>query len=854
MSPRDFNRFAWHLSEELTIFSAAMQGLASLPYRPDAENGDPNAVIEYPVLVAPDTVVFPRMAVPLFIDRESARRALEVAQEEELPLLVLTQRDPTLEHPLSRDLYTIGTEVAIGRILRMPDGTQSVFCHGLCRVQVLEVVHERPYLRVRGRRLWEEKPPTEDTQALVRAVLALFEKVVDLNANIPEEAFVAAMNIDDPGWLADLIVTALGVSPAKRQQLLEIVHPVERLRSLSVLLAEELDMLELENQIQEQVQQQMDRSQREYFLREQIRAIQEELGEGDEFDRDIAELRERIANSAMPAEAKEKAEKELARMAAMPPMAPDIAIIRTYLEWLLDLPWGEPTPDNTDLKHAEKVLEAHHYGLEKAKERIIEHVAVRLLAADAMRTPILCFVGPPGTGKTSMGKSIAEALGRKFVRLSLGGIRDEAEIRGHRRTYIGAMPGRIIQTMRTAGTVNPVFMLDEVDKMGYDFRGNPAAALLEVLDPEQNFAFSDHYLDVPYDLSKVFFIATANNPYTIPPALLDRMEIIEFPGYTDLEKRLIAKRFLIPRLLTEHGLGNYGLHFTDDAINHIIREYTYEAGVRNLERELANICRKVARRVAEGRRAPRRITIRHVPRFLGPYRYNQTKAEEEDSVGVATSLAWTEAGGDLMPVEVIIMPGKGGLLLTGQLGEVMQESAQAALSYARAHAADYGFADFDFEKHDLHIHIPEGAIPKDGPSAGITLATALISALTNRPVDRRVGMTGEITLRGRVLPIGGLKEKLLTAHRGGLKTAIIPQRNAKDLVEVPRQVRRALDIRLVSHIDQVLAIALLDPLPGKAANKPKSDGARSRRRKTPTSAADFAAAEAPPSSEPAAET
>ena len=836
MNQRDFDRFAWHLGEELSILNAAMQSFpVPAPAFEDEDDTDDDededAIQEYPVIPAVDMVVFPKLAAPLYISRESTRRALEAAQEEDLPLLVLAQRDPNVENPDSQDLYEVGCEITIGRVLRMPDGTQSLFCQGDFRVEVLEIIHERPYLRVLGRRLYEYAEKTAETPAQMRAALALFEKVVDLNESIPEEAYVAAMNLEEPGWLADLIVATVGVATAKRQQMLEIVDPTERLRALTILLAEELDVLELENHIHEQVQQSMDRSQREYFLREQIRAIQEELGESDEFDRDIEELKARIEASAMPAEAKEKAEKELTRMAAMPPMAPDIAIVRTYLEWLLDLPWGEPGADNTDLKHTEKVLESHHYGLEKAKERILEHVAVRKLAAESMRTPILCFVGPPGTGKTSLGKSIAEALGRKFVRVSLGGVRDEAEIRGHRRTYIGALPGRILQTMRTAATVNPVFMLDEVDKLGYDFRGDPASALLEVLDPEQNHAFSDHYLDVNYDLSRVFFIATANNPYAIPAALLDRMEVIEFPGYTDLEKKLIASKFIIPRLLHEHGLTAAGLQFGEEAIDYIIQNYTYEAGVRNLERELANICRKVARRVAEGKRPQRRVTPATVERLLGPHRYEQTKAEEEDAIGVATSLAWTEAGGDLMPVEVIIMPGKGGLLLTGQLGEVMQESAQAALSYSRAHSGDYGFADFDFDKFDIHIHVPEGAIPKDGPSAGITLATALISALSNRPVDRRVGMTGEITLRGRVLPIGGLKEKLLTAHRGGLTTPIIPERNQKDLIEVPRQVRRALDIKLVKHIDQVLAIALLPSIaPPPAAAKPR----RARRRKTET--------------------
>ncbi|NUQ37119.1 MAG: endopeptidase La [Caldilineales bacterium] len=835
MNPHDFSQFAWRLTEELSIFNAALQGGG--PQRARVEVLPDETLREYPVLPAIDTVVFPRLAAPLFIGRELSRRAIEAAQDEDIPLLVVAQRDPNIENPRATDLFTIGAETTIGRVLRMPDGSQSLFCHGEHRVEIVKIIHERPYLRVLGRRLYEPEAFDPNLEALIRATLAIFEKVVELDENIPEEALVAAMNMDEPGWLADLIVSTLSIPLSKRQPMLEILDPIKRLRSLSVLLAEELDVLELENQIHEQVQQQMDRSQREYFLREQIRAIQDELGEGDEVSRDMAELHERLRASQMPETVRAKGEKELARMNGMPPMTPEIAIIRTYIEWLLDLPWGEPGPDNTDIAHAQQVLDAYHYGLEKAKERVLEHIAVRKLAADAMRTPILCFAGPPGTGKTSMGRSIAEALGRKFVRVSLGGVRDEAEIRGHRRTYIGAMPGRILQTMRNAGVVNPVFMLDEVDKLGYDFRGDPSSALLEVLDPEQNHAFSDHYLDADYDLSHVLFIATANNAYNIPPALLDRMEVIEFPGYADFEKALIAREFLIPRLLREHGLGAIGLHFGEETIHHIIQQYTYEAGVRNLERELANICRKVARRVAEDRKHQHRILPSHVSRYLGPPRYLQSKIEEEDGIGVATSLAWTEAGGDLMPVEVIVMPGKGGLMLTGQLGEVMQESAQAALSYARAHAADYGYGEMDFDKFDIHIHVPEGAIPKDGPSAGITLATALVSVLTNRPIKRQVGMTGEITLRGRVLPVGGLKEKLLTAQRGGLTTVIIPERNQKDLEEVPRHVRRQLDIQLVAHIDQVLALALnaVEPAPPQPpAPRRRASAARKSKQKAET--------------------
>ena len=602
----------------------------------------------------------------------------------------------------------------------------------------------------------------------------------------------------------------LDLSLEERQEVLETVDPVDRLHKVSLLLGKELDVLELENQIHAQVQQEMDKNQREYFLREQMRAIQAELGELDDLQRDINELRERIAKANLPQEAREKAEREINRLAAMPAAAPEVAIIRTYLDWILSLPWNEYTEDNMDIARAARILDEEHYGLEKAKERILEHIAVRKLAPDKMRQPILCFVGPPGTGKTSMGKSIAKALGRKFVRLSLGGVRDEAEIRGHRRTYIGAMPGRIIQTMRNAGSSNPLFMLDEIDKLGVDFRGDPAAALLEVLDPEQNHAFLDHYLDIPYDLSKVMFITTANTLYSIPPALLDRMEIIEFPGYVESEKLEIARRFLVPRQLEAHGLADYGLQFPRETLLRLIREYTYEAGVRNLERAIANICRKVARRVAEGKRAPKRITPDMLEKFLGPPQNIYGQAEQEPQVGVATGIAWTEGGGDIMLVEVMLMEGKGSLILTGQLGDVMQESAQAALSYARAHAEDFGYGDLDFEKVDIHIHLPEGAVPKDGPSAGVTMLVALVSALSERPVRPDVAMTGEITLRGRVLPVGGLKEKIIAAQRAGIKTVVIPKKNEKDLVDVPKRLRKGLNIILVDHVDQVLATALLE--------------------------------------------
>jgi len=768
-----------------------------------------DGVIEAPLLPLRDMVMFPRMVTPLFIGRDFSIEAIETAIEQDETVIAVAQRDAEVPDPEPEDLFTIGTEIDIGRMLRIPDGSVSVLSQGIQRVQIVEYVHLEPYIRVRALPIYSEEDKSPLTEALMRAVLALFEKIVQLNRNLPEDAYVFAMNVDDPGWLADLMSQALDLEVAERQEILETVSISERLQRVSVLLAKELDVLELEDRIHSQVQQELDRTQREYFLREQMKIIQNELGEGDIYTQEANELRERIAEMELPEEVRAQAEKELDRLNAMPPMSPETGIIRTYLDWLVELPWTEMSTDNMDIRHVEEVLESRHYGLPKAKERILEYIAVRHLAGEKMRSPILCFVGPPGTGKTSLGRSIAEALGREFVRVSLGGVRDEAEIRGHRRTYIGALPGRIIQTMRRAGTINPLFMLDEVDKLGLDFRGDPASALLEVLDPEQNYAFSDHYLEVPYDLSKVLFITTANILDPIPPALQDRMEVIEFPGYVDEEKIEIARRFLIPRQLEEHGLAETPIEFTDSALRAIIREYTYEAGVRNLERNIAQICRKIARRLAEGKKIPHRVTSRSLQRYLGPPQFILRMAEEEDSVGVATGVAWTEAGGDLMLVEVALMLGKGNLQLTGQLGEVLRESAQAALSYARSRSNEFEIETDMFEQYDIHIHLPEGAIPKDGPSAGITITTALISAFTGRPVRHDVGMTGEITLRGRVLPVGGIREKLLTAHRSGLKTMVIPKQNEKDLVDVPRRIKRAIRIVLVKRMEEVLQEALL---------------------------------------------
>ncbi len=774
-----------------------------------------------------DTIIFPHLMSPLIVGRESSIRAVEAAMANNQRVVVFLQRDPEIQDPKPADLYTLGTEVSLGRMLRMPDGTTSVFAQGNTRVRLVETLQLEPFLRVRVAPIFESFEKSMPTEALMRAVLALFEKTVRLSQNLPDDAYVAAMNADTPGWLADLVASALNMEIAQRQELLETLDPITRLQKISILLAKEVDVLELQNKIHSQVQDEVDKTQREYYLREQMRVIQHELGENDPQAREVGELREKIIAAGMPPEVKEKAEHELERLAQMPSAAPEVGVIRTYVDWLLALPWIKTTTDNLDISAAAKLLDEQHYGLKKAKERILEYMAVRKLAAEKMRSPILCFVGPPGTGKTSMGRSIAQALGRTFVRVSLGGIHDEAEIRGHRRTYIGALPGRILQTMKRAATINPVFMLDEVDKIGADFRGDPSAALLEVLDPEQNYAFSDHYLDVPYDLSKVMFITTANMLDPVPPALRDRMEVIEFPGYIEEEKVVIAKQFLIPRQKEEHGLGE-SPKFSDDAIRSLIREYTYEAGVRNLEREIANICRKVARMIAENKRVPAQITQQSLFKYLGPTQFTFGIAEEKDEVGVATGVAVSEAGGDTMAVEVTLMRGKGGLMLTGQLGDVMQESAQAAVSYSRTHAQQLGLK-VNFDKIDIHIHVPEGAIPKDGPSAGITIATALISALSHRAVHKDVAMTGEITLRGRVLPIGGLRDKVLAAHRAGLKTMLIPMKNKKDMVDVPKKVLREMNFVYVERMDQVLPVALTR---GRAARRVNGHPAVERQART----------------------
>jgi ATP-dependent Lon protease len=770
------------------------------------QTDDEDNLIDLPVLALRDAVMYPHMMIPLLVGRNSSLSAVDAAMDGGRRMIALAQREQDVEEPGEQDLYQIGTEIVIGRRLRMPDGTASIWVQGQRRVKVERFVQQYPHLTAEALAIEDHWEKSLSTEALTRAVLALFEKVVQLNHNLPEDAYVAAVNAEDPGLLADLVASIIDLDVPRRQQLLEELDATRRLEHLSIELATELDVLELENRIQSQVQEGIDKGQREYFLREQIRVMQDELGEGDPYVEEVKELRGQIAGLKLPEEIEKRAMKELHRLEGLSSASPETGVIRTYLDWIISLPWSAKTEDSLDIKTAERILDETHFGLPKAKERILEHMAVRQLAADRMKSPILCFVGPPGTGKTSLGRSIAKALGRHFVRVSLGGIRDEAEVRGHRRTYVGALPGRIIQTMRRAETSNPVFMLDEIDKVGTDFRGDPSAALLEVLDPEQNYAFSDHYLELPFDLSHVMFITTANILDTIPDALLDRMEVIEFPGYMEEEKVSIAERFIIPRQLEQNGLEDLG--FSRGTLQSLIREYTQEAGVRNLEREIANVCRKVARRVAEGRPAPRTIGVLSLTRYLGPPRYSIGQAEQEDEVGVATGLAWTESGGDTLSIEVTVLPGKGSLLMTGQLGDVMQESAQAALSYTRSRAEELGLEELDFDKIDIHIHVPEGAVPKDGPSAGITIATALISALTGRPVVHNVAMTGEITLRGRVLPIGGVREKLLAAHRAGLTTMLLPGKNKRDLSEIPLKLRRGLNVVLVDSMDQVLPVAL----------------------------------------------
>ena len=769
---------------------------------------EPGAMKEIlPLLPLKGTVIFPHQVQGLGVGRPKSLRALETALAGEPRLIILAaQRQDDQDSPGPEEIYRTGTVCRILQVGKQPDGVLQIIVEGVVRAEIHEYAQEDPFFAVRYTPRADVTEKSLELEALMRGLSGQFERFARLSRSIPPEQFVAVMQVEEPGKLADLVAQHLNLKLEERQRLLEGAVP-ERLEMLGQVLSREISILELERKIQNRVRKQMEKSQREYFLKEQMKAIQHELGESDERQAEVAEYRKKIEAANLPEHVKEKALEELARLEKMPPMVAEAVVVRTYLDWILALPWSVRTEDRLDIDEARGILDEDHYGLDKVKERVVEYLAVRKLSPES-KGPILCFIGPPGVGKTSVGKSIARALGRKFVRVSLGGVRDEAEIRGHRRTYVGALPGRIVQGLKAAGSKNPVFMLDEIDKLGVDFRGDPSAALLEALDPEQNHAFSDHYLELALDLSEVMFICTGNILDTVPPALRDRMEVIRFAGYTEEEKIKIAEHFLIPKQRKANGLRSEHVQFTDEALRRIAREYTREAGVRNLEREIGSVCRKVATEVARGSAKLVRISNANLHKFLGPPRFRFGMAEKEDEVGAATALIYTEMGGDVRSVEATLMPGDGDLTLTGQLGDVMKESAQAALSYVRSRAKRLGVPEDFYQKLDVHIHVPAGAEPKDGPSAGITMATALASALTGRAVKRDVAMTGEITLRGRVLPIGGVKEKVLAAHRAGMRMVILPQENEKDLHEIPENVRRRLRFALVEHMDQVLAEAL----------------------------------------------
>ncbi|MBI3896200.1 MAG: endopeptidase La [Acidobacteria bacterium] len=795
-------------------------------------NREKSETRKLPMLPIRDVVIFPYMMIPFVVGRESSVRALEEALAGEKKIFLATQHDASVDDPKPGEIYQVGTVANIVQSLKLPDGNIKVLVEGLERAKLVSLNDEEGFFRAVVRSVPQKAEPSPQLDALVARVNSLFEQYVKLSQSLNYETTIAAVRMEDVVKLSDTIAANLQISIEEKQELLEIFDPAERLNRVADLLDIEIEKLNMDRTIQGRVKKQMERAQREYYLNEKLKAIQKELGRGEKAELD--ELKNKIEAAGMPSEAQEKAMQELKRLEMMPPMSAESTVSRNYLEWLLAVPWKKKSREIRDLAQAEKVLEEDHYGLEKIKERILEYLAVRNLVKEP-RGQILCFVGPPGVGKTSLGMSIARATGRKFVRLSLGGVRDEAEIRGHRRTYIGALPGQILQMMKKAGTKNPVFMLDEVEKMSMDFRGDPSAALLEVLDPEQNHMFMDHYLDVEYDLSQVFFICTANVTHTIPAALLDRMEVLRLSGYTELEKIEIAKRFLVVKQLKSAGLTEKNLRFSDAALQQIIQSYTRESGVRNLEREIANVCRKVARRVVkESRELQLVITPENVGDFLGVIKFRDMLAEKTNEVGLATGLAWTEVGGQILSTEATLMEGKGRLTLTGKLGDVMQESAQAAMSYIRSRGHQLGLERDFYRRMDIHIHVPEGAIPKDGPSAGITIATTLASALSGIPVRCDVAMTGEITLRGKVLPIGGLKEKLLAAHRAGILTVVLPKDNQKDMADIPAHIQKDFQLHFVETMDEVLQIALERPIPSLAARVPKA-----------TLAADFPRADIP---------
>jgi len=786
-----------------------------------------------PVVPLRDVVVFPHMMMPFVIGRPSSTRALEHALATDKKVFLAAQHDAAIDDPQPADIYSMGCVANIVQSLKLPDGNIKVLVEGVERARAVEWKEDKGFYRVTVKMLAKKSEPASETEGVMSRVVTLFEQYIKLSNNMQYDAMLAAVRVDDPSRLADTIAAHLQVGVEEKQNLLEIVSPLERLSRIVAILEAEVDKLQVDRRIQSRVKKQMEKAQKEYYLNEKMKAIQRELGRKDEKGNEVDELRKKIESARMPKEVEKKAVEELKRLEAMPPMSAEATVSRNYLDWLIAVPWHKKSKESRDLKRAEQILNEDHYGLEKIKERILEFLAVRALVKKPKAT-ILTFAGPPGVGKTSLAKSIARAMNRKFVRLSLGGVRDEAEIRGHRRTYIGAFPGQIIQMMKKAGTMNPVFLLDEVDKMSMDFRGDPSAALLEVLDPEQNHVFLDHYLDVEYDLSNVMFICTANVLHTIPQALRDRMEVLQLAGYTELEKVEIAKRFLAPKAVEGAGLTADNVTFADDAFQTIIQRYTREAGVRNLEREISSVCRKIARKVVvEGKSFSEQIDASKVTEYLGVPRFRPSMAEEKNEVGIATGLAWTEVGGEILVTEATLMPGRGRLTLTGKLGDVMQESAQAAMSWVRSKAQELGIpSDFN-RRTDVHVHIPEGAIPKDGPSAGITLATALVSALTRVPARRDVAMTGEITLRGKVLPIGGVKEKVLAAHRAGLTNILLPKDNEKDLADIPKSVLDTMNLHLVETMDDVLKEALAEPLsvvppPAQEAALPKPDVASTR--------------------------
>jgi len=765
---------------------------------------------QLPLLALRGLAVFPYMVLHFDVGREKSIAALEKAMVDDQEIFLVAQKDMKVEDPEIDDIYSVGTVSKIKQLLKLPGDSIRVLVEGLNRGRIIEYTKTEPYYEVVIEEVVDEKDETTalEQEAMIRMMLKEFEEYVRLSNKVSPDTLVSVNAVEDAGQLADIIAANVLVKVDDKQEILEAFDPIKRLEKLYNIINREIQVLEIEKKISSRVRKQIDKVQREYYLREQLKAIKQELGENEEITEEIEEYERKIEKAGLPDEAYEKAMKELDRLYKMPPTAPEGAIIRTYLDWILDLPWNIETEDSLDLKKAAKILDEDHYGLEKVKERIIEYLAVHKLTQH-MKGPILCFVGPPGVGKTSIARSIARALNRNFVRMSLGGVRDEAEIRGHRRTYVGAMPGRIISSMKQARSKNPVFLFDEIDKMSHDFRGDPASALLEVLDPEQNFAFRDHYLEIPFDLSKVMFLTTANTLDTIPQPLLDRMEVIRIAGYTEEEKTQIAVRYLIPKQLEEHGLKRGNVIIPENTVHDIINYYTREAGVRNLERQIAAICRKGARKILETGKNRVKITSKNLKEYLGIPKFRYDKAEQQDEVGLVTGLAWTAVGGVTLSIEVTPMPGKGQLVLTGQLGDVMKESASAGLSYIRSRSKELGIDPNFYENTDIHIHIPEGATPKDGPSAGITMVTAIVSALTGIPVRKEVAMTGEVTLRGRVLPIGGLKEKVLAAHRAGITTVIIPAENEKDLDEIPENVKKKVKIVTVDHMDKVLEYALV---------------------------------------------